>query len=81
MKHIILWAVLSAVLIGSVFCAPSNDVLVINAGNITEPEAPESGDEDLVDEPVTYNGAQLWRIPFDDQVKKNAVAELQNTFG
>lgn len=30
---------------------------------------------------VTYDGAQLWRIPYDKQHERNAVADLQNTFG
>lgn len=33
------------------------------------------------DEPVKYDGAQLWRIPFDRLQERNAVADLQNTFG
>uniref|UniRef100_A0A2M4DP27 Putative zinc carboxypeptidase n=1 Tax=Anopheles darlingi TaxID=43151 RepID=A0A2M4DP27_ANODA len=32
-------------------------------------------------QPVRYNGAQLWRIAYDSQVEKNAVAELQDRFG
>lgn len=34
-----------------------------------------------VDERVTYDGAQLWRIPYDKQHERNAVADLQNSFG
>jgi hypothetical protein len=31
-------------------------------------------------EPVKYEGAQLWRISYGDQEQKNAVAELQKQF-
>ncbi|KAL1401801.1 hypothetical protein pipiens_001010, partial [Culex pipiens pipiens] len=31
--------------------------------------------------PVKYDGAQLWRVDYDDQDKRNAVAELQDKFG
>lgn len=31
--------------------------------------------------PVKYDGAQLWRIPYDLLPERNAVAELQNSFG
>ncbi|XP_001850988.2 carboxypeptidase B [Culex quinquefasciatus] len=30
--------------------------------------------------PVKYDGAQLWRVDYDDQDKRNAVAELQDKF-
>ena len=31
-------------------------------------------------DPVSYGGAQLWRISYGDQEQKNAVAELQKQF-
>lgn len=31
-------------------------------------------------EPIKYDGAQLWRIPYGDQEHKNAIAELQKQF-
>jgi hypothetical protein len=31
-------------------------------------------------EPIKYDGAQLWRIAYNDQQYKNAVAELQKQF-
>lgn len=31
-------------------------------------------------EPIKYDGAQLWRINYSDQEHKNAVAELQKQF-
>lgn len=41
------------------------------------------GNKNLIvdEEPVKYDGAQLWRIQFDDVHDKNAVAELQHNFG
>jgi hypothetical protein len=30
--------------------------------------------------PVSYQGAQLWRVPFNDQTKRNAVSELQKQY-
>lgn len=29
---------------------------------------------------VSYSGAQLWRVPFNDQTKRNAVSELQKQY-
>lgn len=58
-------------------CAPSNAVVV----EINSTEASSiDGSEESVD-PVNYDGAQLWRIPFDKQYQKNVVADLQNSFG
>lgn len=66
----------------------TGDVLVI------EPQSYENGTEaeDILDnndeqivieklKQVKYDGAQLWRIPFEQQQQKNAVAELQKSFG
>lgn len=66
----------------------NGDVLVI------EPQSYENGTEaedilDINDEQiiieklkqVKYDGAQLWRIPFEQQQQKNAVAELQKSYG
>lgn len=41
------------------------------------------GNKNLLDDelPVSYDGAQLWRIDFDDQHERNAVADLQHNFG
>lgn len=46
-------------------------------------EAPEAAADfrSTAEERVNYNGAQLWRIPFDKQDERNAVADLQNIFG
>ncbi|XP_055710873.1 carboxypeptidase B-like isoform X2 [Phlebotomus papatasi] len=64
-----------------------SDVLVISPQpfeNSTEPELldnPRDEDESVsTDHPVKYTGAQLWRISYDDQVRKNAVADLQHKF-
>lgn len=58
-------------------CAPSNAVIV--EINSTEASIID-GTEEIVD-PVKYDGAQLWRIPFHKQYQKNVVADLQNSFG
>uniref|UniRef100_A0A182NVG9 Peptidase M14 domain-containing protein n=1 Tax=Anopheles dirus TaxID=7168 RepID=A0A182NVG9_9DIPT len=47
------------------------------------PTATETGSSETratTAQPVKYDGAQLWRIAYDDQPKKNAVAELQDRF-
>uniref|UniRef100_A0A182WW69 Peptidase M14 domain-containing protein n=1 Tax=Anopheles quadriannulatus TaxID=34691 RepID=A0A182WW69_ANOQN len=44
------------------------------------PEQPSVRANDALAQPVKYDGAQLWRIAYDDQPKKNAVAELQDRF-
>lgn len=31
-------------------------------------------------EPIKYDGAQMWRIAYSDQIYRNAVAELQKQF-
>lgn len=66
----------------------NGDVLVIEPQsyeNGTEAEdILDSNDEQIVIEKlkqVKYDGAQLWRIPFEQQQQKNAVAELQKSFG
>lgn len=66
----------------------TGDVLVIEPQsyeNGTEAEdILDSNDEQIVIEKlkqVKYDGAQLWRIPFEQQQQKNAVAELQKSFG
>lgn len=33
------------------------------------------------DEPVRYDGAQVWRLGFTDAREKNAVSDLQHNFG
>lgn len=58
-------------------CAPSNAVVV--EINSTEASSIDGTEDSLV--PVNYDGAQLWRIPFDKQYQKNVVADLQNSFG
>lgn len=58
-------------------CAPSNAVVI--EINSTEASSIEETEETV--DPVKYDGAQLWRIPFDKQYQKNVVADLQNSFG
>lgn len=64
-----------------VYCAPSDSNSVVVDGNHSNLESFGSDAETDDNEPVKYDGAQLWRIPFDNQDKRNAVAELQNNFG
>lgn len=66
----------------------NGDVLVIEPQsyeNGTEAEdILDSNDEQIIIEKlkqVKYDGAQLWRIPFEHQKQKNAVAELQKSYG
>lgn len=35
----------------------------------------------LQEEPVRYNGAQLWRVNYDDENSKKIVSDLQQLFG
>lgn len=62
--------------ISTIQAAPAEDTLhqQYDAGNTS------TNDNDL-DAPVKYHGAQLWRIPFDRLQERNAVADLQNRFG
>lgn len=68
-----------------VWAAPSNAVVV--EGNSTETFAvdgviaSQQDAEAEVDGPVKYDGAQVWRLPFDNQYRKNVVVDLQNNFG
>lgn len=48
------------------------------AGAATQEDAAK---QETPEAPVKYDGAQLWRIGYKDQLNKNAVAELQNQFG
>lgn len=57
-------------------------------GLIVHSEAPngaatpeDAAKQETSQAPVKYDGAQLWRIQYKDQLNKNAVAELQNQFG
>ncbi|XP_055684651.1 carboxypeptidase B-like isoform X2 [Lutzomyia longipalpis] len=64
---------------------PSADIVISPQPfeNSTEPELldnPREDESDATDHPVKYTGAQLWRISYDDQVRKNAVADLQHKF-
>lgn len=67
------------------YCATASDV---NDAEIIEAVPPEVNTEPAVvfdkdrtgNEPIKYDGAQLWRIAYSDQEYKNAVAELQKQF-
>ncbi|XP_055551619.1 carboxypeptidase B-like [Wyeomyia smithii] len=59
----------------------NSDVLIVDPDIPTEAIPDDVAQQSVpVDEPVSYEGAQLWRVDFDDQRKKNAVAELQAKF-
>ncbi|XP_058835968.1 carboxypeptidase B-like [Topomyia yanbarensis] len=55
------------------------DALIVDPQKVTEEISDETIKQEP-DRPVSYDGAQLWRIDFDDQQKKNTVAELQEKF-
>jgi Carboxypeptidase activation peptide len=58
------------------------DVIVVDAVPAevnTEPAVVLDKDR-TGNEPITYDGAQLWRIAYGDQEHKNAVMELQKQF-
>lgn len=59
-------------------CDVISDSEVIDA---IEAEVPFA-DKDRADRdtPVSYQGAQLWRVPYNDQNNKNAVSELQKQY-
>lgn len=48
----------------------------INTEQVIENEKDRSDRET----PVSYQGAQLWRVPYTDQSKKSAVSELQKQY-
>lgn len=43
--------------------------------------APSADEIELIDEPVRYDGAQLWKVDFDYEQAKQTVFELQRSFG
>lgn len=60
--------------------ARNSDVLIVEGEGSTEPIGEEPANQEP-EQVVKYDGAQLWRIEYDDQLKKNAVGELQDKFG
>lgn len=84
----IIWAVMCMVFADGITSAPSESVrtedgLVVNAqGSINNMEEDVIYDStNIRDLPVKYDGSQLWKISYDSQFKKNAVAELQMNYG
>lgn len=57
--------------------------VVIHAAPPPQPPHSDNSDADSADDeqPIKYDGAQLWRVPFDRLQERNAVADLQNSFG
>lgn len=47
----------------------------------SHPTAADGPSETKTEGKIRYDGAQLWRIPYDKQNERNVVADLQNTFG
>lgn len=79
------WVVGFLALFTLALCCSTKDVIdaeVIDAAPAevnTEPAVVFDKDR-AGNEPVQYDGAQLWRIAYGDQDHKNAVAELQKQF-
>lgn len=69
--------------VNCVLCDVISDTEVINAAQAeVEEENVELYDKDRADRdvPVNYQGAQLWRVPYNGQTNKNAVSELQKQY-
>lgn len=81
MKWIIKFLASAVVLVNCATC-DVNDAEVIDAltpESQTEPAL--ALDQDRAGtEPIKYDGAQLWRINYSDQLYRNAVSELQKQF-
>lgn len=53
---------------------------VAHAEIITEQSSLFEKDRPDRETQVSYQGAQLWRVPYNDQTKRNAVSELQKQY-
>ncbi|XP_055615763.1 carboxypeptidase B-like [Toxorhynchites rutilus septentrionalis] len=58
----------------------SSDVLIVEGEGSSETVLEETVNQESEPKVIKYDGAQLWRIEYDDQLKKNAVGELQDKF-
>lgn len=70
-------------LLNCVSCDVISDTDVIDAAQAeVNIEQGNNFDKDRADRdtPVSYQGAQLWRVPYNDQNNKNAVSELQKQY-
>lgn len=58
---------------GVIQCAPQSEYYRVQ----------ETIDEQNIvqDDPVKYDGAQLWNIPFEDETTRNTIIGLQDDFG
>jgi Carboxypeptidase activation peptide len=81
------WIVGFLALFTLALCCSTKDVDVIDAEVIDAVPAEVNTEPAVVfdkdragNEPIKYDGAQLWRIAYSDQEHKNAVAELQKQF-
>lgn len=57
------------------------NVFFIKINGAPSPESTNSTDLIIDEAPVKYDGAQLWRVQFDDIEARNAVINLQRKFG
>ncbi|XP_055585997.1 carboxypeptidase B-like [Uranotaenia lowii] len=78
---VVLWTMAGAVTARKLSSSvKSSDGLVVDPSMSTEAIPEELAKPSEPEQPVKYDGAQLWRIDYDDQEKKNAIAELQDKF-
>ena len=56
---------------------PVQSVVFNNSSSVENNESDSEDDSS----PVTYSGTQLWRVSFDNEVNRDAVADLQNNIG
>ncbi len=71
------------ILISTVLCDIGDDIEVISAAEAEIGEDKEiSYEKDRPDRdaPVSYEGSQLWRVPYGEQGNKDAVSQLQNQY-
>lgn len=66
-------------LLNFVSCDVISDTEVIDAAQAEEVN-PSDRDRADRDTPVSYQGAQLWRVPYNGPNNKNAVSELQKQY-
>lgn len=80
LKLFILFALLTINYVSSDVITDSEVINAAQADINTEESILFEKDRPDRDTPVSYQGAQLWRVPFNDQTKRNAVSELQKQY-
>jgi Carboxypeptidase activation peptide len=81
MKHIVKFLLFPILALHSAKC-DSHEADIIDAIPVeiyTEPAVVSDKDRAGI-EPIKYDGAQLWRISYADQLFKNAITELQKDY-